>query len=156
MACQLGQKHKAIFTIQDEPPTWPSDSDEYMGLESMSEPDDLDMDEPQDGADEPFFDAQHDRRSSSTSPETSVKGGTKSSDFDTEDDLIGPVTPGPNSRTSFDVNKGGITKGDVEQHTDEFDDDDDDEDEDDDDDDDDDDDWVDPSLPTPIEKPCHV
>jgi cysteine protease ATG4 len=143
---ELGQKHKTIFTIQDEPPTWPSDSDEFMGLESMSEPDDMDLDEQQedDGADEPFFDAQHDGRSSSTSPDTSVKGGAKSSEFDTEEDPMGPITPGPNS-TTFDAARKGAAR-------DEFDDEDeDDEDEDDDDDDDDDDDWVDPSAPTPIE-----
>jgi cysteine protease ATG4 len=150
VAWQLGQSHKTIFTIQDEPPTWPSDSDEYMGLESMSEPDDLDLDEPQDGADEPFFDAQHDRHSSSTSPDTSDKGGTKSSEFDTEDDPMGPITPGPNSRMTFD-----IKHSDVKEHVDEFDEDDEDED-DDEDDDDDDDDWVDPSMPTPVEKPYHI
>ena len=42
---QLGRNHKPIFTIQDEPPTWPSDTDEFMGLESISEPDDMDVDE---------------------------------------------------------------------------------------------------------------
>ena len=35
---------RMIFSGQDEPPTWPSDSGEYMGLESISEPDGLDMD----------------------------------------------------------------------------------------------------------------
>lgn len=35
---------RMIFSVQDEPPSWPSDSDEYMGLESISEPDDLNMD----------------------------------------------------------------------------------------------------------------
>jgi len=132
-----------------------------MGLESMSEPDDMDLDEQQEGADEPFFDAQHDRRSSSTSPDTSVKGGAKSSEFDTEEDPMGPITPGPNSRTTFDTGK----KGDVREHADEFDDDDDDDedeeeeeddDDDDEDEDEDDDDWVDPSAPTPIEKPHRV
>jgi len=63
------------------------------------------------GVDEPFFDAQHDRCSSSTFPDTSIKGGTKSSEFDTEDDPMGPITPG--------------------ERGDEFDDDDEDEDEDD-------------------------
>ena len=60
---QLGQNHRPIFTIQDEPPTWLSDTDEFMGLESISEPDDMDMDDDDDeaqddGADEPFFDTR--------------------------------------------------------------------------------------------------
>jgi hypothetical protein len=29
-----------IFMIQDEPPTWLSNTDEFMSLESISEPDD--------------------------------------------------------------------------------------------------------------------
>jgi cysteine protease ATG4 len=62
---QLGRNHKPIFTIQDEPPTWPSDT-EFMSLESISEPDGMDMDDNDDNdkeeqaqddrADEPFFD----------------------------------------------------------------------------------------------------
>lgn len=53
-----------------------------MRFESISEPDDMDMDETQNGTDKPFFDIhiQDDRHSSLTSPETSVKGGKKSSD----------------------------------------------------------------------------
>lgn len=117
-----------------------------MGLESISEPDDMDMDEPQeDGIDEPFFDTPHDARSPSTSPDTSVKGGTKSSDFDTEEDPMGPITPGPTSRTTFDTGKGDSAG--IHGRVDEFDDEDEEED------DDDDDDWVDPSIPSPSEKP---
>lgn len=125
-----------------------------MGLESMSEPDDMDLDEQQEGADEPFFDAQHDRGSSSTSPDTSVKGGAKSFEFDAEDSM-GPVTPGPNLKTTFDTGKGN-----VEKHVDEFDDDDQDEDDEQEDDDEeaddgDDDEWVDPSVPAPSD-PIHA
>jgi hypothetical protein len=42
---QLGQNHKPIFKIQDESPTWPSDTDEFMGLKSISKPDDVNMDD---------------------------------------------------------------------------------------------------------------
>ena len=42
---QLGRNHKPISTIQDEPPTWPSDIDEFMDLKSIFEPDDMDMDD---------------------------------------------------------------------------------------------------------------
>ena len=51
-ALQLGRNHKLIFTIQDEPPTWPSDTDEFTGLESISEPDDMDMDDNDDEEEE--------------------------------------------------------------------------------------------------------
>jgi cysteine protease ATG4 len=150
---QLGRNHKPIFTIQDEPPTWPSDTDEFMGLESISEPDDMDMDDndndddeeaQDDGADEPFFDTRDGTRSSSTSPDASVRGGARSSDFDTEEDPMGPDTPGQTPRTTFEVGKGGLPeeafddkhrKEDVDVAGDQ-------------DDDDDDDDWVDPSVPT--------
>jgi len=144
---QLGRNHKPIFTIQDEPPTWPSDTDEFMGLESISEPDDMDMDDEDDeaqddGADEPFFDTRDGTRSPSTSPDASVRGGARSSDFDTEEDPMGPDTPGQTP-----VGKGGLPEAfngkrrdkDVDVGDDDRADDDDD-----------DDDWVDPSVSTPL------
>lgn len=36
---QLGKKYKPIFSIQAEPPNWVDDSDDNIGLESISEPD---------------------------------------------------------------------------------------------------------------------
>jgi cysteine protease ATG4 len=57
---------------------WPSDTDKFTGLESISEPDDMDMDDndeeeaQDDWADEPFFDTHDGTRSSSTSPGASV------------------------------------------------------------------------------------
>ncbi|KII83879.1 hypothetical protein PLICRDRAFT_702172 [Plicaturopsis crispa FD-325 SS-3] len=123
----LSKAYKPIFSIQDEPPHWPSDSSDDIGLESMSD----DMDMPEDDEDE--GDGEHgdffDTRSPSTSPDTSVKG--KGSEVDTEEDPMGPITPGPHSRSTFDV---GEPQKEDEQ-IDEFGDDDD---------------WVDPSVPTPI------
>ena len=117
--------------MQDEPPTWPSDSDDNMGLESMSEPDDLDLDDDEDGLevnpggdndnsgeevanddendndnDEPFFDTQSASAGSSVSHgRTSQAGrsdkGSKSEEVDTEDDPVGPITPGPGSKFEF-------------------------------------------------------
>ena len=108
-----------IFSVQDEPPTWPSDSDEYMGLESISEPDDLDMDLEDDenevGGDddvdeggEQFFDT---RSASASTSSTSGEQGDASdrsgkskgddADVDTEDDPVDPITPGPHSRFSI-------------------------------------------------------
>jgi len=61
--------------VQDEQPTWPSDSDEFMGLESISDPNDMDMDDAgQDGAHGLFFDTSEDTRLPSTSSDASVKG----------------------------------------------------------------------------------
>jgi cysteine protease ATG4 len=110
---QLVRNHKPIFTIQDEPPTWPSDTDEFMGLGSISEPDDTEMDNEEeetqdDGADKPFFDTRDGTRSSSTSPDASVRGGARSSDFDTEEDTMCPDTPGQTPRTTFEVGKGSL------------------------------------------------
>lgn len=62
-------------------------------------------DEEEDEEDEPFFNDTTRTRSPSTSPTTSVKGGTKSLDFDTEEDAA-PVTPGPSVR-AFDIQAGG-------------------------------------------------
>lgn len=137
---ELMHKHKTIFTIQDEPPSWPSDSDEFMGLESISEPD-IDMEFDGDGGEredqerpeneDQFFDT----RSASHSPV--AKG--QSSEVDTEEDPIGPLTPGPNS--TFEVDEPDKAK----EHLEDFEEigvEDEDED--------DDEDWVDPSLPTPL------
>ena len=120
------------------------DDDEEEGHEEEDE-----------GADEPFFDT----RSPSTSPDASVRGGggggggrEGGSDFDTEEDPMGPDTPGLTPRTAYSVGKGDIRDA--------FnnvggrrvgDDDDQDEEDNDDDEDDDDDDWVDPSCTTPLE-----
>jgi cysteine protease ATG4 len=121
-----------------------------MCLESISEPDDMDMDDDDDdeaqddGADEPFFDTRDGTWSSSTSPDTSVRSGARSSNFHTEEDPMGPDTSGQTPRTMFEVGKGGLPeafddkrrKEDVDVG-----------DQDDDADDDNDDDWVDPSVP---------
>ncbi|KAF7983563.1 hypothetical protein HWV62_21152 [Athelia sp. TMB] len=138
---RLGRDYKTIFTIQDEPPTWPSDSDEFMGLESISEPDDMDMDDDDDEGQEPFF--NDDDRGTPSS-------GAKSS----EEDAVGPITPGP-TRTAFETSKGKPKESEVREFEGDDDDDDDEEEDDDeeDDDDDDDEDWVDSSVMTPIDSP---
>jgi cysteine protease ATG4 len=71
--------------------------------------DDNDEEEAQDDwADEPFFDTRDGTlSSSSTSPNASVRGGARSSDFDTEEDPMGSDTPGQTLRTTFEVGKGG-------------------------------------------------
>ncbi|KAH9931302.1 peptidase family C54-domain-containing protein [Fomitopsis serialis] len=94
---ELAKTHKQIFYIHDEPPSWPSDPDDSIGLESISEPD-IDMPEDDDGD---FSDGV---RSPSASPDTSVQGVGSKSEADTEDDPIGPVTPGPGTaKSSFDI-----------------------------------------------------
>ncbi|EPS95700.1 hypothetical protein FOMPIDRAFT_143470 [Fomitopsis schrenkii] len=94
---ELAKTHKQIFYIHDEPPNWPSDPEDSIGLESISEPD---IDMPEDDDDD-FSDRA---RSPSASPDTSVQGVGSKSEADTEDDPIGPVTPGPGTaKSSFDI-----------------------------------------------------
>ncbi|KAG1786366.1 cysteine protease required for autophagy [Suillus plorans] len=135
---ELMHKHKPIFTIQDEPPSWPSDSDEFMGLESISEPD-IDMEFDGDGVErddqeqpeneDQFFDTR-------SASQSSVPKG-HSSEIDTEEDPIGPITPGPNSMLEADTpDKAREPMDDFEEISAE--------------DEDEDEDWVDPSLPTPL------
>jgi len=92
-----------------------------MGLESMSEPDDLDLDDEEGGRegdgvevevdaegeadvnendDEPFFDTQS-VHSSQGRGSRGGRSGNKSEDVDTEDDPVGPITPGPGSKFEF-------------------------------------------------------
>jgi len=112
--------------VQDEPTSWPSDSDDNMGLESMSDPEmDLDMPEEeedgsdrpqqmpkpsgdeQDGADEDDSsdddeaeDAQYydAREGIRKSPLPSPMKSTPSEDG-TEEDVLSPTTPGPTRST---------------------------------------------------------
>ncbi|EMD42359.1 ATG4-like protein [Gelatoporia subvermispora B] len=92
----LSRTHKTIFSIQDEPPNWPSDSDDNMGLESISEPD-IDMPEDED-EDRSSFGPE---RSASASPDTSVSVQGAAAKSDTEEDPVGPLTPSA-GKTSFD------------------------------------------------------
>ena len=117
---QMSKRFKTIFAIQDEPPTWPSDWEDNLGFESISEPDDVDADsnehadegdgdgngdgdvEDREGEEEQFFDT----RSGSTSSGGVERPRGKSEDIDTEEDPVGPITPGPGAR-SFDVEPEG-------------------------------------------------
>ena len=126
---QLGKKHKIFFSINDEPPNWPSDSDSNLDLESLSDPE-MDLEEPEDSGDDFSLDGEEEIRSrsrsrsirstgsrspsvsstasTSTSESTSLRGdnskdtgedlqangdGKRSSEVDTEEDPIGPITP---------------------------------------------------------------
>ncbi|TFK32623.1 peptidase family C54-domain-containing protein [Crucibulum laeve] len=140
---RVAELPRTIFSIQDEPPSWSSDMDDNVGMESMSEQDDLDMDmdEEDDASGEQFFDTR------SGSPSIDSRRGqsdrSKSEEVDTEEDPVDPVTPGPNSKFEIiqPVNSKGIGKGrevdfDPEADEEPFDDDIED-------------DWVDPSIPSP-------
>lgn len=114
-----------------------------MGLESISDPDDLDLD---DEEEERFFEPRSGSASIS-SASVSQRGASesKSEDLDTEEDPVDPVTPGPG--TKFEIRDSGHSKKREKQNEEvDFDDGDrlDNEIEDD---------WVDPSLPTPIQPP---
>jgi cysteine protease ATG4 len=105
---RVGELPRTVFSVQDEPPTWPSDSDDNMGLESISEPGDVEV-EVGDEEGEQFFDTRS-GSTSSASASASASGSFKetgrrgySEDVDTEEDPVDPITPGPNSRFSIGV-----------------------------------------------------
>jgi len=77
------KKHKPIFSIQAEPPTWSDDSDD-VGLESVSEPD-MDHDQ-EDGEEGAFF---------SNSPSPVPPSVTDSSSLD-------PITPSTSTGRQLD------------------------------------------------------
>ncbi|KAI0716156.1 peptidase family C54-domain-containing protein [Cerioporus squamosus] len=96
---ELFRSNKSIFSLANEPPHYPSDSDD-MGLESVSEPD-IDMPD-----DEEFSLGN----SPGGSPNGSLRGsavggsvgGSVKSEVDTEEDPIAPLTPSA-GKTSFDI-----------------------------------------------------
>ncbi|TFK84588.1 hypothetical protein K466DRAFT_496300 [Polyporus arcularius HHB13444] len=96
---ELFRTNKSIFSLANEPPQYPSDSDD-MGLESVSEPD-IDMPD-----DEEFSLGN----SPGGSPNGSFRGsavggsigGSVKSEVDTEDDPIAPLTPSA-GKPSFDI-----------------------------------------------------
>ncbi|KAK1230170.1 Cysteine protease atg4 [Marasmius sp. AFHP31] len=112
---RVGELPRTIFSIQDEPPSWSNDSDDNMGLESISDPEDLaadmdmddeadddpvkevnnDQDDEEDDEDEKFYDTQ-----SMSSPRDEERG--RSEEVDTEEDPVDPITPGPTT-TKFNV-----------------------------------------------------
>ncbi|PPQ74689.1 hypothetical protein CVT24_003767 [Panaeolus cyanescens] len=164
------QLPRQIFSLQDEPPSWPSDSDDNMGLESISEPDpddilledddsgllgkedgdrddeDEDEDDLDDAEGEQFFDTRSESASMSSASGPSRHGRShrsRSEDLDTEEDPVDPLTPGANSK--FDIIEPRKVKAEQKGKDDdgvEFP-------PEDDFNDDIEDDWIDPSLPTP-------
>ncbi|KAJ4469197.1 peptidase family C54-domain-containing protein [Lentinula aciculospora] len=155
---RVGQLPKTIFSILDEAPSWAADSADNMGLESMSDPDEVDTielgdeDDSRLEEDDPSPDVSLQFRSRSTSLSLSSAsqhgstGGTrsdrsKSEEIDTEEDPVDPITPGP-SITRFDSSVVHVPlSGDSHDQEGSFDDADDDIE----------DDWVEPSIPsTPI------
>ncbi|KAJ6473340.1 hypothetical protein C8R47DRAFT_1324442 [Mycena vitilis] len=117
---------RTIFSIQDEPPTWPgADDDDDMGLESVSDPEEELVDDgdissashaPSSSVSHEVSSASHAAASafshthahhnsnSTTSTTTTKSSSTTSSGThteDTEDDAVAPITPLPGSR--FDL-----------------------------------------------------
>lgn len=179
---RVAELPRAIFSIQDEPPSWTMDSDDNLGLESFSDPEDEEGEDGEDGEDEEeeeeegeeedvveieveeveadveeeeerreqyrrakakakkrrdddeFFDT----RSRSSAEEECSSGGGARSRSDTEEDPVGPITPGPGARFAMPGGKGSASSVERREGG-----------QDDDDADDDDDDWVDPSMPSP-------
>jgi cysteine protease ATG4 len=108
---QLAVNYKPIFTIQDEPPNWPSGSDDDLGFESISEQDTDSHGEADEFEDskkkQPGEDPGEEEEFYQTpSPDGSIKEDRKSSlELETEEDSdpMRPVTPG---ETSYDGERG--------------------------------------------------
>ncbi|KAI0736030.1 peptidase family C54-domain-containing protein [Earliella scabrosa] len=92
---ELFRTNKSIFSLANEPPHYPSDSDD-MGLESISEPD-IDMPD-----DDEFSLGNSPRGSPDGSLQGSAVGGSVKSEVDTEEDPIAPLTPSA-GKASFDI-----------------------------------------------------
>jgi len=171
---RVAELPRTIFSIQDEPPSWTIDSDDNLGLESFSDPED-EEDGDEDGEGEEDEDGveieveadveeederqeQHRRAKAKakkrrenndngsdefydTQSRSSAEGGssgarrTDRSRSDTEEDPVGPITPGPGARFAMPGGKGSASPVEGRESAG--------------DDDDDDDDWVDPSVPSP-------
>ena len=107
---QISSRFKTIFTIQDEPPSWPSDSDD-LGLESVSDVNeaDLSFDEPADAftlEDPPDGDEngdidEHKRNASvGSSVPIDVIRKSASEEGETEDEFVDSLTPGAGTSPS--------------------------------------------------------
>ncbi|KAH9920526.1 uncharacterized protein BXZ73DRAFT_91912 [Epithele typhae] len=109
---ELFRTNKSIFSLANEPPHYPSDSDD-MGLESISEPD---MTCP--------------KKTKTSSTHGSAVGGSAAgsakSEVDTEEDPIAPLTPSV-GKPSFDIDRIKRTASGTTQDSLEFDDEDDEE-----------------------------
>ncbi|KAI0757764.1 peptidase family C54-domain-containing protein [Daedaleopsis nitida] len=92
---ELFRTNKSIFSLANEPPHYPSDSDD-MGLESISEPD-IDMPD-----DDEFSLGNSPRGSPEGSAVGGSVGGSVKSEVDTEEDPIAPLTPSA-GKPSFDI-----------------------------------------------------
>ncbi|TBU38471.1 peptidase family C54-domain-containing protein [Dichomitus squalens] len=92
---ELFRTNKSIFSLANEPPHYPSDSDD-MGLESISEPD-IDMPD-----DDEFSLGNSPRDSPAGSIRGSAVGGSVGSEVGTEEDPIAPLTPSA-GKASFDI-----------------------------------------------------
>lgn len=98
---KLNAKYKTVFSIQDEPPSWPSDSDE-MGMESVS---DIDMDTFSISPEEDEEEGQEPGKEESDSGRRSIvredSAGRQSEEVTTEEDAADPVTPGLSPSQGF-------------------------------------------------------
>ncbi|KAJ3933781.1 MAG: hypothetical protein NXY57DRAFT_1116399 [Lentinula lateritia] len=98
-----------IFSIQDEALSWAVDSADNMGLDSMSDPGEVDTMELE-NEDEPSLKTSFQSQSRSASLSLSSIGHhgsagvsrskrSKSEEIDTGEDLVDPITPGPSAYT---------------------------------------------------------
>ncbi|KAF7378518.1 hypothetical protein MSAN_00279400 [Mycena sanguinolenta] len=128
---------RTIFAIQDEPPTWPGADDDDDMLESISDPEeeaDVGVDDGEvsttshaaSSASHATSSASHVPASTfshthahhgsnstthSASTSNSSNSGARSSEVDTEEDSVAPVTPLPNARFDLESPTKSMSKG---------------------------------------------
>lgn len=139
---KLSRKYKAIFAIQDEPPSWPSDSDE-MGMESVSDVDggDFDIEGPEDAfsiSPEPDDLDEKEKELILDEKEMNETPGRQSDEVTTEEEPVDPLTPGPVIQHTQSFHQAQMAKPEEEKEIDLLGDDDD---------------WVDPGIPVETPTP---
>ncbi|KAJ6543260.1 hypothetical protein DFH09DRAFT_1088957 [Mycena vulgaris] len=100
---KVSELPRTIFAIQDEPPTWPgADDDADMGLESASDPEEVDDAGVDDGDVESAVSTSSHAASNSSPIAASAFSHTQahsnSGEFDTEEHSVAPLAPLPGAR----------------------------------------------------------
>jgi len=94
----LFKNHKTIFSIVDEPPSWSDVDDKDSSREGVADEEAHEQEDEED-SDGDFFDAGE---GATIDDRVSSRAASKSgqSEGDTEDDPVGPMTPGPTISTT--------------------------------------------------------
>ncbi|KAF7325374.1 hypothetical protein MSAN_02514700 [Mycena sanguinolenta] len=99
---------------EDEPPTWPGADDDDDMLESISDPEeeaDVGVDDGEVSTTSHAASSASHATSSASHVPASTNSGARSSEVDTEEDSVAPVTPLPNARFDLEPPTKSMSKG---------------------------------------------